>query len=435
MSPSPHLPLAHIDLARIRKNYRFLKRISAAASPDPDQATPPALLPGYGERGETPFVWPSQLAVIKADAYGHGHIPVAEALLEEGATLFASGSVREAVQLRQGIAASSSAVRHLPEERRHPAIISLLGLVHREDVFLCAEYGIIPLVHSLEQLSMLEGTERPLAVAVKCNTGMSRLGFNEEELPTAVEGLKKLPWVRPVIALSHLHSADARNGRDTIFAQSAVFARMLSVLRVSWPGAAASLGNSIGTLLARDIADVIGPHICRPGLALYGGNPLTGTSLAPLGSGLLPAMAVSTPLLATRILPKDAGIGYGHTHTAPEDSYVGIVAAGYADFFPRSMSGKGVMCVDGVRAPVLGRVSMQMTAVNLSGLPGGNGRPRPDVAWIMGGPYPDVVSIEELAHLWGTISYEVLCLLGNNERVYGPYPGERTVEEEAAKNY
>jgi alanine racemase len=422
MSKSPHLPLAHIDLARIRKNYRFLQHISAAASPGFSQAAPPTLLPGYGERDETPFVWPSQLAVIKADAYGHGHIRVAEALLEEGATLFASGSVQEAVRLRQELDAPSSAARHPPRERQHPAIISLLGLVRREDVFLCADYGIIPLVHSLEQLSMLEGTERPLAIAVKCNTGMYRLGFNEAELPSAVEGLKKLPWVRPVIALSHLHSADTRNGRDTVLAQSAVYARMLHILRASWPTMAASLGNSAGTLLARDIANVIGPHICRPGIALYGGNPFVGTSLASLGSGLLPAMAVSAPILATRILPKGAGIGYGHTHIATEDSYVGIVAAGYADCFPRSMSGKGVMCVDGVRAPVIGRVSMQMTAVNLSGLSDGNSRPRPDVAWIMGGPYADAVSVEELAHLWGTISYEVLCLLGNNERVYSPYP-------------
>lgn len=423
MHYSPHLPVVHIDLDRICRNYKTLERISAAALPRTGQAAPPAMLPAPGSMsGSNPFAWPSQMAVIKADAYGHGHIRVAAALLKEGASLFASGSVQEAVQLRQGLAALALDAR--PLDKAQPAIISLLGLVNREDVFLCADYGIIPVVHSLEQLAMLEGAGRMLAVAVKCNTGMSRLGFNEDELPAFIEGLKRIPDVRPVIALSHMHSADTEKGREMVRAQGAVFVRMLETLRAVWPDMAASLGNSAGTLLAGDIADCIGPHVCRPGVALYGSNPFAGTSLAPLGGSLLPAMAVSTPILAVRTLPKGAGIGYGHTYAASQDSYVGIIAAGYADCFTRSMSNKGILCVEGVRAPVIGRVSMQMTAIDLSGLPtNGKERPRPDVAWILGGPHPDAVSVEELARLWGTITYEVLCLLGYNERVYTRYPG------------
>lgn len=418
MQYSPHLPQAHIDLSRIVKNWHHLTDISAAALPGPGKAVPPALLP-EPEGGETVFVWPSQLAVVKADAYGHGHIRVAEALLKEGATLFASGSVQEAVQLREAVTALPPGGR---PAANNPAIISLLGLVTRDDVFLCAKHGIIPLVHSTEQLALLEGANVRLAVGIKCNTGMSRLGFNEDELPSFIDGLRKNPKIRPVIALTHMHSADTGQGREMVRVQGAIFARMLQTLRAVWPYLAASQGNSAGTLLAGEIAAAIGPHVCRPGVALYGTNPFAGTDLAPLGQGLLPAMAVSAPVLAVRTLPKGAGIGYGHTHIADKDTRVGIIAAGYADCYTRSLSGRGVVCVEGARAPILGRVSMQMTAVDLSGLPEAPSRPRPGIAWLMGGPGADAVSVEELAHLWGTITYEVLCLLGYNERVYGPYP-------------
>ena len=424
MQYSPHLPVVHIDLGKVVKNYRQLLRSSAAAlaAPDSPVAATPVLPDGFGAGNGNVFTWPSQMAVTKADAYGHGHIQVAEALLAEGCTLFASGSVQEAVELRQGLEALA-AEEHQPVVR--PMIISLLGLVSRDDVFLCAEHGIVPVVHSFEQLGMLKGTERALPVALKCNTGMSRLGFNEDEIPTLLEYLPRLPGVTPVILLSHLHSADTEQGREQVAGQAAAYSRILGALRARWPQLAASLGNSAGTLLAEDIAGHIGPHVCRPGVALYGSNPFAGTSLAPLGQWLTPAMCVQTPIIALRELAPGAGVGYGHTFVADKATTIGIMAAGYADCFSRGLSNKGEVCVDGARAPIVGRVSMQMTAVDLGALAemnGKTGRSRPGAAWILGGPHDNAVTPEELAKTWGTITYEVFCLLGYNTRVYGPHP-------------
>jgi alanine racemase len=127
-------------------------------------------------------------------------------------------------------------------------------------------------------------------------------------------------------------------------------------------------------------------------------------------------MAVSAPLLSERVLPAGAGLGYGHTFRAERPMRVGIIAAGYADGFSRGLSGRGEVCIAGVRVPVLGRVSMQMSAVDLSALP--RGLEKPERAWILGGPWARAVKVEELAAAWGSIAYEVMCLLGRNERIY-----------------
>ena len=414
MHHAPCLARVRIDLAAIRANYRLLARQTPQHSeqPCPSESGPSLLLPAR---------WPALMPVVKADAYGHGHIQVASALREEGATWFASGAVQEAALLREGLD------RDAAGKSKETGIVSLLGLVGPEDVGLCLARGIVPLLHCPEQLHLLEGAKDLLAakgalpVAIKCNTGMSRLGFNEDELSLLRERLRQLP-VRPVLALSHLHSADSADGRAQVRTQAGVFARVLAALRQDWPHLAASLGNSAGTLLAEEITALIGPHLCRPGLILYGCNPFYGTALEYLGRAFTPAMSVYAPLLATRRLAAGEGIGYGHIFTAKQAMPVGIVGAGYADCYPRFFSNRGLFCIEGVRVPVIGRVAMQMTAVDLSALgpEGGKGRGQsgPRTAWMLGGPYPEALRPEEVAALWGSIPYEVLCLLGRNEREY-----------------
>lgn len=421
MAYSPHIPSVHIDLEKIVHNYRLLLTKSAVALAAPDDAVSRvrALPPGFGAGADGVFTWPSQMAVVKADAYGHGHIQVAAALMAGGCTMFASGSVQETMELRLGLESLNS-VDHSLFAR--PMLLSLLGIVGPEDVQTCAAHGLVPVLHSFEQLAMLENLESPLPVALKCNTGMSRLGFDEQEIPALIERLSKTPRVLPVIVLSHLHSADTGQGKEHTSAQAAVFVRILGALRERWPQLAASLGNSAGTLLAGHIAAHIGPHVCRPGIALYGGNPFSGTSMTALGRDLTQAMWVRTPVIAERELAPGAGVGYGHTFTAPKKMRIGIIAAGYADCFSRGLSNKGAVRVQGVRAPIVGRVSMQMTAVDLDAVPKSMDKAgSPVSAWILGGPDPDAVSLEELAQSWGTITYEVLCLLGYNGRHYGPH--------------
>ena len=411
MRHAPCLPEAHVDLSRIRANCRLL----LGWLPRPAAAMPrPAMARSLEAEAYPAAEWPPLMPVVKADAYGHGHIETAAALLEEGASFFASGSVQEAVLLRRGLAGLG---------RNAPGILSLLGLVEPDDIGLCLAHGIVPLVHTPEQLTLIAAASEPrsfpLPVALKCNTGMSRLGFDEDELPHVRERLKSLP-VRPVLAVSHLHSADGEDGREQACSQARVFARFLAALREDWPDLAASLGNSAGAFFAADIAEIIGPHVCRPGLALYGCNPFHGTDLEPLGRGLAPAMSVCAPILARRTLAPGGGIGYGHAYRAETSVPVGIVGVGYSDCYARSLTNKGSMCIGGVRAPVIGRVAMQMTAVDLSALPE-EGEP-PRTAWLLGGPHAAGLSPEELAALWSTIPYELFCLLGRNERVYGPYP-------------
>lgn len=412
----------YVDLDKIRANYRLLSITCGYSA----RRVLPAPSGQDVALQRLPVAWSSILPVVKADAYGHGHIPVALALKQEGATWLASGSVQEAVLLREGLDAA------MPGDVTPTGIISMLGLIAPEDSSLCARHAIVPMLHCHEQLHMLESACQdqglgPLPVAVKCNTGMSRLGFNEHELPLLRERLKKLP-LRPVLAVSHLHSADEAGGLSLVREQARLFARFLGALRDDWPGLAASLGNSAGSLLPEEIDRLIGPHIRRPGLALYGCNPFHGMPNARLGQGFVPAMSASVPIIAVRTLGKGQSTGYGQTFTAKRDMPVGIMAAGYADCFTRAMSNRGVVCVAGKRAPVIGRVSMQMTAIDLSALcSDGHSRPLPRTAWILGGPYENAVTPEELAALWGSIPYEAFCLLGRNERVYGPLPEEEQI--------
>lgn len=409
----PHLPTVHVELGALRANYRLLASRAEAVQAGRAGEFRPAMLPVPGGEGERLFNWPSQAAVVKADAYGHGHIETSAALMEDGARLFCSGTVPEAAVLREGLAATAST-------GEPPAILSLLGVVTTEDVDACVRHGIISLLHCFEQIPLLAAAGRPVAVAVKYNTGMSRLGFIEEQVPRLLEELRKTPLIRPVLVLSHLAKADSEEGREEVRRQGALFARMVAALRAEWPDIAVSFGNSAGSLLGDEITALVGAHICRLGVSLYGTNPLQGTSHESLGAGLRPAMSVSTPIITRREIAAGEGVSYGHTFVAGEKMNLGIAGIGYADFHSRGLSNKGVMCVEGVRAPIVGRVCMQMVALDLGGLPKSAEGKWPLTAWVLGGPHPNAVTAEELAALWGTITYEVFCLLGTNERRFIP---------------
>ncbi len=397
-----HLPIAHIDVQRICHNFNVLKELSSPVQADITQSFAMAPLPLlFGNNHAKGFIWPSQLAVIKADAYGHGQEEVAKALLANGVQMFASGSVQECAQLRLCVNSDS-------------VILSLLGPITDQDIDLCAQLGIIPIIHSLDQMKLLSCAQTPLPIAIKCNTGMARLGFDIHELDEAINYIKKLPNIMPVLALSHLHSADSTDVLAQIKSQGTQFASMLKTLRITWPNIAASLANSAGTIFAEEIKKHIGPHICRPGISLYGSNPHYKTEYATKIKKLLPAMWISTPILSTRKLLNGQGIGYGHSFIAAKDSHIAILACGYADGFSRGLTHKASVCINGKKVPLVGRVAMQMIAADISCLQ----HEKATQAWLLEGPYSECINIEELACNWGTITYEVLCLLGNNVRNY-----------------
>lgn len=340
------------------------------------------------------------MPVLKADAYGHGLLEVGRLLEAEGATHMAVGVPREAYLLRQaGVQCR---------------LYALLGLLSAEDAGLCRLESITPVVSSREHLDMLAqmGPE-PMDIALKIDSGMSRLGFLPEEVPAVLERLiEKTPFLRPILAISHLATADTAllNPEHQLYMdnQKKRFDEALAALREKFPKIRASLANSAACIGFPDLHY----DIQRPGIALYGVDPLKGTSRAVSSrfpdQALLPAMEVSAPILQIRKLKAGQSIGYGATFTADRPMLVGIIAAGYGENYSRSLTGRAFVTVAGQRAPLVGRVCMQMAVADLSYIqdfePG-------LCAYLLGGPGHSILP-EELASWWGSIPYEPMCVFG-----------------------
>ncbi len=339
--------------------------------------------------------------VIKSDAYGHGLHQAARAFFEAGARTMAAGTVGEAAALKDVA----------PEAE----VISLLGPLDTADYACVCERDIVAFVGSTEQLLRLEEAARlsgtTVRVALKFDTGMARLGFGADEAAGVADTLHGLDHVRATMACSHLATADDPGQVEYAHEQGARFAKIVGTLHARGLDVRASLANS-GAIFGHP-----GLHhdLQRPGIALYGANPFHGTSWEDKGRGLLPAMQVSSRVAQIRTIPAGQSVSYGRTFTAASEMRIGIVAVGYADNYSRGLSGKASMLVHGRRVPVLGRVCMQLTAVDLSGVPEAVAG---DDVFMLGGEGPAAITAEELAAWWGTITYEVFCLLGQNPREY-----------------
>jgi alanine racemase len=352
---------------------------------------------------------PGAVPVIKADAYGHGLERVGAALAAAGAAALAVGTIGEAVKLRK----SGFSGR----------ILALLGFLTKDEAKAILAHDLMPFVGRYEQLELLGALaarkDRRVDIVVKCDTGMRRLGFDRQDGVRLAQALRSQPTLRPVLLASHLATADDPEAKDFVLEQNARFAALREQLQQA-------LGVKILGSLANSAAVLAYPELHyeapRPGIALYGANPFHGTPLAMRGRDLFPAMEVHAPVLQVHELRKGETISYGRTFAAPRDMRVAIVAAGYADAYCRGLSspsGQGpCMLLAGARRPVLGRVCMQMTAVDVTE-PAKQAEPKPgDRAYLLGGPGPLSITPEELAAWWGTIPYEVFCLLGCNPKEY-----------------
>ncbi len=362
-----------IDLAAIRRNFRRM-------------GSPTELMP-----------------VIKSDAYGHGLLPVARALAGEGALRFAVGTADEGLELRRA---------GLGQE-----IVPLMGCLTHDDWHAAAACGLTPLIACFDDIAAAAAAcgARRLPVALKCDTGMGRLGFTPDDAPALAERLRAHPVLAPRLALSHLSSVDMPGEDAYTEMQTLRFERFLTGLRTAFPDILPSLGNSAATL---------GPArrrsgICRPGLALYGGDPFAGTGREAANGSLEWAMSVAAPILAVHPLRAGESLSYGRIFTAPRDMRVAVAAAGYATGYARALSGRVSLVVRGRRVAQVGRICMSMLMLDVSGLP----QTAPgDLAWALGGPVEPgerPVDAQELARLLDTIPYEILCLMGAlNPRVY-----------------
>ena len=347
------------------------------------------------------------IPVIKSDAYGHGLVEVSQVLESAGASTIGVGFVNEAVLLRESGCSSR--------------ILALLGPVDDADFAALWEHSLVAAMSHWGQLKRVaqEAEERgSLDIALKFDTGMRRLGFLPEEVGEIIEFFRAHPKLNPVMVSSHLASADEPSRKGDVDGQGGQFQMAVAALRDAGHDIEANLANSAGSLGHK-------PHhldSVRQGIALYGANPFHGTEWESVGAGLKPAMEVSAPVLQVHPLNKGEGISYGWTHVAERDCMVAIIGAGYADCYSRSLSNRGAMNIGGQRVPILGRVCMQMTAVDVTELmsqgEGGEGVKPGDRAWLLGGPGPGAITPEDLAGWWNTITYEVFCLLGMNQRNY-----------------
>jgi len=323
------------------------------------------------------------MAVVKANAYGHGLVPTALALADADAFAVA--------RLEEGLALRASGVTK--------TIVLLEGVFTSEQLMEAARHGFDIVVHDPMQIDLLEAFsgQHRFVVWLKIDTGMNRLGFRPADFPIAFARVRALiPAPLEIRVLTHLARADDRDearNREQIARFNAAVGTL---------DCATSIANSAGVLSGAGIhADWV-----RPGLALYGVSPFADQTARDLG--LHPVMALESRVLTVRHVPKGETVGYGGVWRAPKDSSVAIVAAGYGDGLPRNLPSDTPVLIGGKRAPVAGRVSMDMIAVDVTGLPPvqvGD----PVTLWGEGLP------VEEIARHAGTIPYELLC--GVSQRV------------------
>jgi alanine racemase len=316
------------------------------------------------------------LAVVKANAYGHGLMRVADALAE--ADGFAVLDLDAAVQLRGA--------------GHNTRILLLEGFFEAAELLHFAEHRLTAVVHSPEQIEVLErlSLPRPIDVMLKLNSGMNRLGFSEASFAGALLRLRACSNVGQIVLMTHFACADDARGVDW---QLQVFRR--AVAKANLP---ISLANSATILRYPELAI----DWARPGIMLYGASPFPDRSAEELG--LRPAMTLSSRIIATQTLEAGARIGYGATFVATARMRIGVVACGYADGYPRHAPSGTPVLVAGQRTELAGRVSMDMICVDLSHLPQA-GVGSEVVLWGEGLP------VEEVAASAGTVSYELLCAL------------------------
>ncbi len=356
--------IAQVDLGAIIHNYRVAKSQAPGAK---------------------------AVAIIKADAYGHGAVRVAQALAAE-ADAFGVAAIEEALELREaGI--------------QRP-ILLLEGFFESNELPLIDQYQLWSSLHSLDQLSMLEAylRQHPNAsgwhIWLKIDSGMHRLGIHPNDAPEAISRLKALKPIESIVVMSHFACADEPDRLDT--------QNQLNRLDATLQGVelARSFSNSAGVMQWPSAHH----QWLRPGIMLYGASPFAQTH--SVATQLKPAMTLTTEIIAIRQVPAGDAVGYGATWLAEKETRIGTLAVGYADGYSRHAPSGTPVWINGRRAKLAGRVSMDMVTVDLSDhLDACVG----DKVELWG----ENISVNEIAHYCNTIPYTLLS--GLTRRVKRQY--------------
>ncbi len=374
--------VAEIDLNAVSHNFRTVKRLT----------------------GNRPVI-----AVVKADAYGHGAVEAAKRLADEGVLFLAVAFTGEAIKLRE------AGVR-----------TPILVLFDKNDLPDFFEYHLTPVLHDLPTAKMFSREagkrNRSLDVHVKIDTGMGRLGFHSSEIMKELTAIRKMPNLRITGLMSHFSDSDIS---DTSYAEKQLrsFHAVREVLiKKSGGSLLCHMANSAATLSLKDAhLDAV-----RPGLILYGHSPFQHNPPIPLpkafgikggkggfGAFLKPAMKVKTEILSLRRLRKGTPVSYGRTFITERNSVIAVLPVGYADGYSRALTNSMDVLVKGKRAPVVGRVCMDLIMVDVTGI---QGMKEKDEVVLLGRQGREEITASEMGAKAGTISYEILTSLGSRSR-------------------
>ncbi len=351
-----------IDLDALAHNYAWLKSVAGPAEVAP---------------------------VVKADGYGLGAGPVAARLWGEGARSFFVARLEEGEALRASLGSA------------RPAQILVLDGAAPGSAARLAEADLTPVLNSPAQVETFSAYARPhgpLPCALHVDTGINRLGLRAEELETLLGASDRLAGLDIRLIMSHLACADQEEHRLNAQQQG----RLRKVLPLL-PGVPASLANTAGVFLGAEYHH----DMVRPGIGLYGGGPFGKTH-----PQLRSVATLTAPILQVRTVSHGETVGYGATFEADRAYRVAIVAAGYADGVLRSTAGKGRVWFAGDLRKVLGRVSMDLLAIDVTGCEDA----QPGAMVELFGAH---LTVDDAATAAGTVAYEVLTRLGQRiERIY-----------------
>ncbi len=369
----PRPTIAEIDLSAIAHNLRELRKLA-------------------GEKVE-------MIGIVKADGYGHGAIPVSWTLSAGGVKRFAVATVEEGAMLY---------------DAQLPGSILILGAQGLVEVEAICDFGFEVVVGDLDFAARLDEVarkrRRTVDIHLKFDTGMGRVGFPVEQAMKVVRRIAELPGLSVAGVMTHFASADERAGAEFTREQIRLFTSLHQTTHaINFRIPLWHACNSGGLLQYPEARfDAV-----RPGIAMYGSYPSPETA-RPVE--LREAMTLKTRLAQVREVPEGATVSYGRTWTARRASQIAVLPIGYADGWNRGNSNKGHALVRGRRAPIVGRVCMDMTMLDVTDIPGVCAN---DEAVLLGAQGKERITVEEVATLLDTIPHVVVTsLTGRIPRMY-----------------
>jgi alanine racemase len=337
------------------------------------------------------------MAVVKADAYGHGLVDASKAALLGGVDVLGVGDLEEALRLR--------------DAKIHTPILILGGISKEEELEEVIRHNITPTIFnfeiakSLSEISARKGISTK--IHIKIDTGMGRLGFHYTEAVQEIKKIAQLPALKLEGLFSHLATADEvdKSYATEQFEKFQFVIEELQRIGIRFP--LTHIANSAAIL---DLPEMH-LELVRPGITLYGLFP---SDRLRERIALKPAMEFKTVIIHLKKLPKGSGVSYGRTYTTRKEEKIAVLKVGYANGYSRALSNKGEVLIRGKRAPVIGRVCMDLCMVDVTHIPGVQVG---DEVVLFGRQNDSVIEVDEIAQKANTINYEIITTLKAPRRV------------------